>query len=340
MRCPHDAAWLVTAWLVAVHTPTPSAAQDTAATFAGKTMKLIVGMPPGGGVDAYARLLQRHLARHIPGAPPIVVQNMPGAGSLRAVMALATSPEDGTHIVTFSSALLTEAILSPARVKIDFRGFGFLGNVGEDVRVCFVRSPRGIRSWPDLVASEGVVFGATAAGTSGNVDVAMLRGLFGIRLRQVQGYAGSADKRLALEKGEIDGDCGGWTALPEDWIAQRKIDVVLRLSPTLLPGLRPESPYGGDLLGDSPQRRVFELLTAPLRLGRLFMLSGKVAPERIAALRAAFDTTMTDAAFLSEALKFGLTVSPTSGPEVARRVTALYGTSPAVLERAKALARE
>src|SRR5437660_1331876 len=102
----------------------PVAAPAEPAPFAGKTVKLIVGMPPGGGVDSYARLVQRHLARFLPGAPIIIVQNMPGAGSLRAVLALANSPDDA--IGTFSSSLITEAISLPERVKVDFRGFAFI----------------------------------------------------------------------------------------------------------------------------------------------------------------------------------------------------------------------
>lgn len=329
-------AALVATVVLAV-TPPPARAQDAAGFYAGKTIKLLVGMPPGGGVDAYARLLQRHIVRHLPGAPQIVVQNMPGAGSLRAVMSLVTAPEDGTTIVTFSSALLTEAILAPARVKIDFRSFAYLGNVGEDVRVCYVRAGRGIRAWQDLVASDGVVFGTTTSGTSGSTDVAMLRSIFGIKLRQVQGYAGAADKRLALEKGEIDGDCAGWTSLPEDWIAQRKIDVMLRLSPTLLPGMSGSVPYGGDLVTGT-ERQVFDLLTAPIRLGRLFMVSGKVAPDRIATLRSAFDKVMRDSEFNAEAGKLGLMVSPTRGVEVGRRISALYDTPRPLVEKARAIA--
>jgi len=334
----HGLAILVAS--VALTLAAPAAhAQEGASSYAGKTIKLLVGMPPGGGVDAYARLLQRHIVRHLPGSPQIVVQNMPGAGSLRAVMSLVTSPEDGTSIVSFSSALLTESILAPARVKVDFRSFAFLGNVGEDVRVCFLRAGRGIRTWSELAASDGVIFGSTQAGTSGTVDVAMLRSLFGVKLRQVQGYAGAADKRLALEKGEIDGDCAGWTSLPEDWIAQRKIDVILRLSPTLLPGMSRDIPYGGDLVTGT-ERQVFDLLTAPIRLGRLFMVSGKVAADRVATLRSAFNAVMRDAEFLAEAGKLGLMVSPTPGVEVARRVAALYATPQSLIEKARTIAGE
>jgi tripartite-type tricarboxylate transporter receptor subunit TctC len=316
----------------------PVAAHAETASFGGKTIKIIVGMPPGGGVDSYARLVQRHLGRFLPGSPGIVVQNMPGAGSLRSVMALVNSPDD--VVGTFSSSLLTEAISMPERVKIDFRSFVSIGNVSEDIRVCYTRSALGVRSWSDLLAREQVVFGATAPGTSGNVDTAMLRNLFGVRLKQVQGYAGSADKRLALEKGEIDGDCGGWTSIPEGWVRSSKINVVLRLSPTLVAGMDRDAPFGGDLLVNDHDRKVYDFLTAPERLGRLFIMPGKVAPERIAALRTAFDAMVADAAFLAEAQRSGLTVTPMTGSAVDREIAELYATPADILARARSIAGE
>lgn len=294
-------------------------------------------MPPGGGVDAYARLIQRHLARHLSGAPSIIVQNMPGAGSLRSAMALANAPTDGTVISTFSSSLITEAILAPTRVRVDFRDFAFIGNASEDLRVCYVASSTGIKNWQDLRTQQKVTFGATAPGTSGNIDTAMLRHLFGINIRQVQGYAGSADKRLALEKGEIDGDCGGWTALPEDWLRNGKINVVLRLSATPLPGLEQSVPFGADLLPDEQDRRLYHFLVAPARLGRLFMVSGKVAQERLAELRRAFAATMADPALLTEAQRLGLTVWPIPGSDVDRDVAGLYATPAEIVQRARSV---
>jgi len=253
-------------------------------------------------------------------------------------MALVNSLED--VVGTFSSSLLTEAISMPERVKIDFRNFASIGNVSEDIRVCYTRSALGVRGWSDLLAREQVIFGATAPGTSGNVDTAMLRNLFGVRLKQVQGYAGSADKRLALEKGEIDGDCGGWTSIPEDWVRSSKINVVLRLSPMLVAGMDRDVPFGGDLLGNDHDRKVYDFLTAPERLGRLFIMPGKVVPDRLAALRTAFDAMVADAAFLAEAQRSGLTVTPMTGSAVDREIAELYATPAGILARARSIAGE
>ncbi|HXP13161.1 MAG TPA: hypothetical protein VN795_05820 [Stellaceae bacterium] len=316
----------------------PAQAQGAKPFFSGKTLKIIVGLPPGGGADAYARLVQRHLARHIAGAPSIIVQNMPGAGTLRSVMALAASPEDGTVIGTFSSALITEAIAVPERVKVDFRKYAFIGNVSEDIRVCYVWSAVGVRNWQDLRSRDLIQFGATATGTAGNVDTAVLRNLLGIKLKQVLGYAGSAEKRLALEKGEIDGDCGGWNVIPPDWLRDRKINVMVRLSPTRLAGLDDSVPFGGDLLSDARDRGVYDFLIAPERLGRPFMVAGKVPAERLVTLRAAFDAMVDDPLFLAEAEKLGLPVMPMKGEEVDRHIAALYATPADLVARAKAIA--
>jgi tripartite-type tricarboxylate transporter receptor subunit TctC len=346
MPLSHDCGWLPAAAIAAVALlalELPATAQETQsvqAFYAGKTIKLIVGLPPGGGADAYARLVQRHLGRHVAGTPAILIQNMPGAGSLRSVMALNASPEDGTVMAHFSSALLSEAITAPERVRVDFRNYAWLGNVSEDVRVCYLRSASGIRDWRDMIARNQVVFGATAQGNAGNVDTAMLRNLFGVKLKQVSGYAGSAEKRLAVEKGEIDGDCGGWTSVPDDWLRDRKINVMIRLSPTLVSGMDAAVPFGGDLVRDADERKVYDFLTAPERLGRLFMVAGAVPAARVAALRAGFNAMVADPAFLAEAEQLRLLVTPMAAAEVAQHIRELYATPADLVSRAKAIAAE
>lgn len=302
--------------------------------FAGKTLRLVVGMPPGGGVDAYARLLQRHIVRHVPGNPAVVAQNMPGAGSLRSVQSMATVPDDGTTIVTFTSTLLTDSVLNPEQIKVDFRDFRFIGNISEDTRVCYVRRGFGPSAFADLIKDKQVVFGATAASQP---EASMIRNLFGVNMKIVMGYAGSADKRLALEKGEVDGDCGGWTSLPPGWKTEGTVNFFIRVSPTLLPGMPPSIPFGGDLLKDADLRRIFDFLTAPTRIGRPFMVKGKIPADQLAQLRSGFDKTMVDPEFLAEARKMDLTVTPLSGIEVDRQIAELSATPPALVARAKAL---
>jgi tripartite-type tricarboxylate transporter receptor subunit TctC len=330
------AAAIVATLVVAA--PSAALAEDTGGFYAGKTLKLIVGMPPGGGVDAYARLVQRHLPAHLQGAPSIIVQNVPGAGSLKSVVYLKSLPDDGTTLGTFSSGILTEAITAPERVKIDFRHYAWLGNVSEDVRVCYLWHATGIRTWADLARHGEIMMAASAGGAAGNIDSAVLRDLLGVKLKLIEGYPGSAAKRLAVEKGEVDGDCGGWTSIPEDWLRDAKINVVVRLSATLLPGMDPAVPFAGDLLKNKRDRAVFDFVLAPEKLGRLFMTSGRVPPARVAVLRRAFDTMLADPAFLSDAERLRLTVTPTRGEEVEGAIAALYATPADLVAKATAIA--
>ena len=320
----------------------PAAAQDGVAEFYnGKTIRLFVGLPPGGGADAYARVVQRHIGRYIPGNPTVVAQSTPGAGSLRSVMALNAADTDGTAMVHFSSGLLTQALTAPDRVKVDFRSYAFIGNVSEDVRVCYLRSGAGVRNWAEMIAhKQGVIFAGSAAGTAGNANIAMLRNLFGVPLKIVQGYAGSAAKRLAIERGEVFGDCGGWTSVPEDWLSEKKINVMVRLSPTLLPGMDKSVPFAGDLVKTADERRIYDLLNAPERLGRLFMVAGSVPQDRVAALRKAFDAMVGDATFRAEAEKAKLTVTPMTGQEVTRQIAEVYATPAPLIAKAKAIVAE
>jgi tripartite-type tricarboxylate transporter receptor subunit TctC len=233
--------------------------------------------------------------------------------------------------------LINQALIAP-NLGMDFRSFNWIGNVSEDVRICYVWGGSGVKTWRDMLARDKELFmGAAAPGTAGNADTAMLQNLFGVKLKQVQGYSGSADKRLAVERGEIDGECAGWTALPEDWLRGKKINVLVRLSPTLVAGMDSAVPFGGDLVKNEAERRVYDFLTAPERLGRLLMVSGKVPADRVAILRGAFDAMVSDPRFRSEAERLKLLVTPMTGDEVTRRITDLYAAPPDVVTRAKAI---
>ena len=299
---------------------------------------LIVGMPPGGSIDAYARLLQRHLPRYLPSASSLVVKNKPGAGSLLSVQTVANStPNDGPMMVTFSSALIPGAITDPERYKIDFRRFRFIGNIGEDYRVCYFRSALGIRNMQDLAARPQIIIGESAPGSSGVVNAAILENFFKIKVRQVRGYPGSADKRLAVERGELDGDCGGIDLIPEDWLAEKKVDIVLRFLPDVPAGVDPAIPFAGGLLTKQEDRKIYDLLIMPTRMVGTFMVSDKVPHDKVQELRRGFDKMVKDAAFLEEAKQARLSISVIGGAELDREVADLYATAPELVQRAKAL---
>jgi tripartite-type tricarboxylate transporter receptor subunit TctC len=331
----------VAAACAALCVATTAKAEDVAAFYRGKTMRIVIGFSSGGGYDQYGRLLSRHIGRHIPGQPTVVVQNMPGAASLKSVQYLDQgAPTDGTTIVTFNPGLITQSLTAPTKVPVDFRNFAWVGNISEDIRVCFTWGAKGIKNWKDYTSGKQIVYGNTGIGTSAYIEMRMLHEIFGVNLKQVQGYPGSADKRIAIEQGELDGDCGSWTSMPEDWLRDHKVDLITRFSKHLAPGLPEAVPYAGDLQPDPEKRATFELLMSGAVIGRPFLAPKSVPEERLEALRKAFDETMTDPEFLADAQKLNLLVTPMTGQEVATRIAEIYKASPAVVARAKAISSE
>jgi tripartite-type tricarboxylate transporter receptor subunit TctC len=268
------------------------------------------------------------------------VQNKPGAGSLLAVMAVANArPSDGLTMGTFSASLIPDAVADPQRFHIDFRHLRFIGKVGEDYRVCYVRSASGIRSLKELAQHGEVTFAATAPGTSGNLNLAILKDLLKVPVKPVLGYAGSAAKRLALERGEVDGDCGGIESIPSDWLANGKINLLVRFLADVQAPVDQSVPFGGDL-ADSSDRQLYDFLTAPERMSGMALVSDRVAAETVNALRRAFDAMVVDPDFQSDARHLGLPIAATSGVALGDSIAKLYAMPPAVLERAKALLQQ
>jgi len=316
----------------------PSIAQNLTQGAPHKAWDVIVGMPPGGSIDGYARLLQQHLPRYLPGTPTVVLKNKPGAGSLLSVLTVANStPNDGLMMGTFSSALIPAAITDLDRFKIDFRRFRFIGNVGEDYRVCYFRSETGIHNMQDLAARDQTVIGASAPGSSGVVNAAILEDLFKIKLKQVRGYPGSAAKRLALERGELDGDCGGIDLIPEEWIAQNKVNIAVRFLPTVPSGVDRNIQFARDLLSKDEDRKLYDFLIMPTRMVGTFMVSDNVPEDKIADLRRGFDNMVKDGAFLADAKRARLPIVVIHGADLDREVADLYTTPPELLRKAKAL---
>src|SRR6202046_5046940 len=304
---------------------------------ADASINLVVGMPPGGSVDAYARLVQRHFSRFLPGKPSIVVQNKPGAGSLLAVMAVANArPSDGLTLGTFSASLIPDAVADPQRFHIDFRHLRFIGKVGEDYRVCYVRRAPGIRSLKELAQHGEVTFAATAPGTSGNLNLAILKDLLKVPVKPVLGYAGSAAKRLALERGEVDGDCGGIESIPSEWLANGTINLLVRFLADAQAGVDPSVPFGGDLT-DGADRAVYDFLTAPERMSGMLLVSDRGARGTVEVLTHGFDGMAVGPDFQSDARHLGLPIAATSGAALGDSIAKLYTMPPVVLERAKAL---
>jgi tripartite-type tricarboxylate transporter receptor subunit TctC len=311
-------------------------AAGAAEFYEGKTIRFVVGLSAGGGYDTYARLIAQHIGRHVPGNPSVIVQNMPGAGSLTAVKHLdAIAPTDGTVIVVFNAGLITQSIVAPKKVDVDFRNYGWLGSASEDIRVCYVWHSRKAKGLKDLAGQKELTFGATTPGTLGYIEAQILNRYLGAPLRLVAGYRGSAEKRLAVESGELDGDCGGWVAIPTHWRTEAKVTAVVRFSRSLLPGMDASVPYVGDVVKDPLRLKALDLLLAAEDIGRPFIASKAVPADRMSVLRKAFEETLKDSALKADAERQQLTLSPMTGDQVQLRLGQLYASPKAVVAEAR-----
>ena len=306
--------------------------------YKGKTVNIVVGFTPGGGYDVNARTVARHMGKHIPGNPNVIVQNMPGAGSLQSVRYLdATAPKDGTVITTFNPGLITQSIVEPERVSLDFRKLAWVGIVTADYRVCYGFGPNGVKSWDDMMKRKEFILGSTAKGAGNYVNGATLRLVFGAPVRQILGFPGSAEQRIAIERGELDGDCGSFSSLPVEWVRDRKAHPFVRFTEKVPPEIPDSAVFINTFAKTDEQKQILTVLNAADELGRPYITSRQVPAERLAILRKAFNDTMKDPAFLVDMEKQQLPVNPATGEESEVSVAKMSNVPAAVAAKAKAI---
>ncbi len=315
--------------------PSYAQAQDLVSFYSGNKMTMVVGSSVGGGYDLYGRIVARFIGNYIPGKPSVTVRNMPGAGSLTSVIYVATSaPTDGTVIGIFNPGIITDAISRPGRSKINFTELAWIGSATDSFRMCNVWHGSGIKNYEDLGATRVVTFGASGVGSGGYNDVAILKNLMKLNVRPILGYPGRAEVHLAMERGEVDGECGTADGMPESWITERKVITVLKTAPGEGYGIPPGTTWLGDHLRSAADIAVLHFLTAANQIGRPFIASNQAPADRLAALRAAFDATMKDKAFLAQAEAQKAPINPATGSQAEKIVAEIYQTPPAIAERA------
>lgn len=318
-------------------------ADPVAEFYKGQQIKLIVGYGTGGGYDVYGRLFARHLGRHIPGNPTVIVQNMPGAGSLRAVNFLANSaPKDGTVIATFSRDMPLLAIIGHnTNVRFDARTLTWLGSsssYANDAYFLFVRKDAAVQTIEDARRPGGapLVLGGTAEGATGN-DVAMvLRSALGLNLRLIPGYPDSGGLFLAVDRKEIDGRFVGLSATASShptWLAPNSnVRMLLQFARATRHPDYPGVPTARELARDSKTRALIALAELPYRLSRPFAAPPGVPPERAKALQAAFLAVHNDPAYREDAARLKVDISPIGGPDVVRAIDDIAGAPPDMLD--------
>jgi len=325
----------------ALYAPAAQAQDAVAAFYKGKQISLIVGSSAGGGYDTYARLLGRHLGKHIPGNPIIVPSNMPGAASNAAAAHIyAVAPKDGTVI----GAVQTAAVLDPlfgdkARMKHDASKFIYLGSATIDYYICVVRADAPVKTFQDALTRE-VIIGASQPGTSTRDFPALLNNAVGTKFRIVSGYPGTREITLAIEKGEVQGLCGfSWSSLSvqhPDWLQNGFIRVLVQEHDKGHPDVnRMGVPLAVDFAKSPQDRQIMELIYSSEIFGRPYILPPGVPADRVAALRKAFMDALHDPELRTEGEKLGLDLDPISGEELQKIAEKIYATPPDIVERAK-----
>ncbi len=306
--------------------------------YRGKTVTVIVGYTAGGGYDLYARALARHMGKHLPGNPNFIVQNITGAGSLNAANHIYNvSPKDGTAFGTFGRGIAMEPLIGTAtKAQFDATKFTWLGSGTNEVSLCATWHTSPVKTWADALKTTFTV-GGEGAGSDPDTFAALVRNVFGAKLKLVSGYHGTTDIILAIERGEVDGRCGwSWSSLKStrpNWLAEKKINYLVHMSETKAPEL-PDIPLISDFANDR-QKQILKIVLSRQTMGRPFTAPPSVPEDRKQALRKAFDDTLRDPAFLDEAHKLKLDVNPVSGAEVDKLVSDLYRTPKDIVEQTR-----
>ena len=336
-RTSHGISRLAGCTLMLAATAASARAQTPEEFYKGRTIELVIGFTPAGGYDVYARLVARHMAGHMPGKPSLVAKQMTGGGSrIAANYIYNIAARDGTVIATADQSLPLQQVLGDATIKFDTARLSFIGNPIVDNNTLVSWHTTGLTRW-EQARDKAWSLGATGPNTSAWYGQAMNE-MLATRFKIIMGYPGGADINLALEKGEVDlrgsNSWSSWKATRPDWIADKKLNILVQIGLGKDPELA-TVPLLMDLPADADEKAALKVLSAPTTIGRPLFAPPGVPPDRIQALRAAFDATMQDPAFLAEAKTAKLDLQPLSGEAMQRIVADIVATPPRVAERLK-----
>jgi tripartite-type tricarboxylate transporter receptor subunit TctC len=306
--------------------------------YEGKTITIVTSTGVGGVYDLTARVIARHMGRHIPGNPTLIVQNMPGGGNVLATNYMYNiAPKDGLTIASVHNAMPLHQVLDGRGVRFDAAKFNWLGSTGSENEVILAWRTAGITTIKQAMEKE-IVLGATGAGSGLSIIPTAMNNVLGTRFKLVIGYKTSEDINLALERGEVQARAFGINSIEAqhpDWLKEKKVAFLAQAGVRRDKGL-PDVPLLTELARTAEQRQVLKLISAPAGLGHPYLAPPGVAPERLALLRKAFDATLRDKAFLAEVEKLQIAIDPMSADEVAAIVAETIGAAPEVVAKAKA----
>ena len=306
--------------------------------YKGRQVKLVIGSNTGGAYDSYGRLLAAHLGRHIPGNPTVVPSNMPGASGIQSATYLyQIAPKDGSALGLFNQSMGQRQMLEPDAVRFDTASFNWLGAMNTTTNVFITWHASGVKTLDDAKTKD-VVMGALSSDGGNSVYPFLLNKFLGTRFKVVLGYQGGNTIQLAMERGEVDGRAAVvWSGLKAgwpQWIADKKVNIILQIGLRKEPDL-PEVPLLVDLAKAQVERAIFHFVSSDSAMGFPVVVPPGVPTDRIAALRKAFQATMADSAFLSDAEKRALPIQSRSGDDVRQVVDALIATPKDVIATLK-----
>ncbi len=323
-------------WIAALLAATPALAQETIT----RPITIYVAGTAGGGIDLYARLLGRHLGKHIPGNPPVGVQDMPGAGGIREANFIADSaPRDGTAIGTFPGGPLIEPLIGARNPGYDMSKFNWIGAISRDVSLCVGWQAGPFKTLDDARRGEMVLAG-TGAGSETDTYPLILNDTIGTKFRLITGYQGTKETFLAIESGEVNGRCGltlsSLDASKPDWVRDGKLSYLLQL------GFQKNARMGDaplifDLLKTEADKQLFTLFLTATAIERPFALPPGTPDGKVEILRRAFDAVMTDPDFLADGKMMQAEISPSTGEDTQALIAKAYATPQAVVDRARKL---
>jgi len=328
----------VAALAIAAFIGTPAAAQTVEEFYKGKTIDMVIGYPPAGSNDVYARLVSRHIGKHIPGNPNVVPKNMPGAGSFLALGHMANiAPKDGTAIAIGAPTSALDEKLGTPGVRFKTAEFNWIGRVDSLVNMVFLWHTSPVKTFADAQKMESKLSG-TGVGSTVSVYPTVTNNVLGTKFKIILGYKGSADAQLAVERGEVEGHSTSWTAVKvghPDWYPSKKINIIVQYALKRHPEL-PEVPTVVELARNDEERAVLSAVMNATEVGTAFFTAPGVPADRVTALRRAFDATVKDPEFIADAKKTRLTLGPITGEELQKLVVGVSNLSPALLEKVKA----
>ena len=324
--------------VLAISTLSPCAAQTPEQFYKGKQIELAIGYPPAGSNDIYARLLARHLPKHIPGNPTVVPQNRPGAGSFLTLgYVYNVAPRDGSVIGIGAPIAPLDEKLESQGVRFKSAGFNWIGRIDSLINMVFLWHTSPVKTIEDAFKTEAKLSG-TGVGSTVSIYPTVMNNVLGTKFKLIMGYKGSNDAQLAVERGEVEGHSTSWTAVKvahPDWRPEKKINVVVQFSVKRHPEMA-DVPTVVELARNDEERQILRAVVNAAEIGTAFFTTPGAPPDRIETLRRAFDATMKDPEFLAEADRSKLTVGPLAGEELQQLVAEVSSLTPELIEKVKA----